>query len=130
MDLRCLQRVMGDRVSLEEPRPLARSAGCLRASSAAGRELLDDRDQPACGEIAERALYHWGTYPGVIISSSQRQVAWLHKSALAVAEGTPVATPLESGYPRLHFSHYSSHPPVSKISIICLQISWCSLRRI
>jgi DNA polymerase-3 subunit delta len=45
-----------------------------------------------------------GTYPGVIISSAQRQAAWLHKSALAVAEGTPVATLLESGYPRLHFS--------------------------
>src|SRR6059058_1953136 len=45
-----------------------------------------------------------GTYPGVIISAAQRQAAWLHKSALAVAEGTPVATLLESGYPRLHFS--------------------------
>ena len=45
-----------------------------------------------------------GTYPGVIISSAQRQAAWLHKSALAVAEGTSVATLLESGYPRLHFS--------------------------
>ena len=31
-----------------------------------------------------------GTYPGVIISAAQRQAAWLHKSALAVAEGTPV----------------------------------------
>ena len=45
-----------------------------------------------------------GTYPGVIISAAQRQAAWLHKSALAVAEGTPVSTLLESGYPRLHFS--------------------------
>ena len=45
-----------------------------------------------------------GTYPGMIISAAQRQAAWLHKSALAVAEGTPVATLLESGYPRLHFS--------------------------
>src|SRR5436190_18924305 len=42
-----------------------------------------------------------GTYPGVIISAAQRQAAWLHKSALAVAEGTPVSTLLESGYPRL-----------------------------
>ena len=41
---------------------------------------------------------------GVIISAAQRQAAWLHKSALAVAEGTPVSTLLESGYPRLHFS--------------------------
>ncbi len=30
-----------------------------------------------------------GTYPGMIISAAQRQAAWLHKSALAVAEGTP-----------------------------------------
>lgn len=45
-----------------------------------------------------------GTYPGVIISAAQRQAAWLHKSALAVAEGTPVSTLLESGYPRVHFS--------------------------
>jgi DNA polymerase III subunit delta len=45
-----------------------------------------------------------GTYPGVIISAAQRQAAWLHKSALAVAEGTPISTLLESGFPRLHFS--------------------------
>src|SRR5215467_13833419 len=45
-----------------------------------------------------------GTYPGVVISATQRQAAWLHKSALAVAEGTPVSALLESGYPRLHFS--------------------------
>ena len=45
-----------------------------------------------------------GTYPGVIILAAQRQAAWLHKSALAVAEGTPVAVLLEGGFPRLHFS--------------------------
>jgi len=45
-----------------------------------------------------------GTYPGVIISAALRQAAWLHKSALAVAEGTPVAALLEGGFPRLHFS--------------------------
>ena len=45
-----------------------------------------------------------GTYPGVIISAAQRQAAWLHKSALAVSDGTPVSTLLESGFPRLHFS--------------------------
>jgi DNA polymerase-3 subunit delta len=45
-----------------------------------------------------------GIYPGVIISAAQRQVAWLHKSALAVAEGTPLSTLLDSGFPRLHFS--------------------------
>ena len=49
-----------------------------------------------------------GTYPGVIISAAQRQAAWLHKSALAVAEGTPVASLLEGGFPRLHFSRKSS----------------------
>ena len=32
-----------------------------------------------------------GTYPGVIILAAQRQAAWLHKSALAVAEGTPTS---------------------------------------
>jgi DNA polymerase-3 subunit delta len=45
-----------------------------------------------------------GTYPGVIISAAQRQAAWLHKSALAVADGTPLSTVLNSGFPRLHFS--------------------------
>ena len=45
-----------------------------------------------------------GTYPGMIISAAQRQAAWLHKTSLAVAEGTPVATLLDSGFPRLHFS--------------------------
>lgn len=45
-----------------------------------------------------------GTYPGVIISAAQRQAAWLHKSALAVAEGTPTSSLLEGGFPRLHFS--------------------------
>jgi DNA polymerase-3 subunit delta len=45
-----------------------------------------------------------GTYPGLIIASAQRHAAWLHKSALAVAEGTPASQLLESGFPRLHFS--------------------------
>jgi DNA polymerase-3 subunit delta len=45
-----------------------------------------------------------GTYPGMIISAAQRQAAWLHKSALALAEGTPLSTLLDSGFPRLHFS--------------------------
>jgi DNA polymerase III subunit delta len=45
-----------------------------------------------------------GTYPGVIISAAQRQAAWLHKSMLAIAEGTPASTVLDSGFPRLHFS--------------------------
>ncbi len=45
-----------------------------------------------------------GTYPGVIISAAQRQAAWLHKSALAVASGTPLSTVLDGSFPRLHFS--------------------------
>jgi DNA polymerase-3 subunit delta len=44
----------------------------------------------------------------MIISSAQRHAAWLHKSALAVAEGTPVSTLLDSGFPRLHFSRKST----------------------
>jgi DNA polymerase-3 subunit delta len=49
-----------------------------------------------------------GTYPGMIISAAQRQAAWLHKTALAVADGTPVSTVLDSGFPRLHFSRKSN----------------------
>src|SRR6516225_2260017 len=45
-----------------------------------------------------------GTYPGVVISSAQRHAAWLHKSALALAEGNALATLLDGGFPRLHFS--------------------------
>lgn len=45
-----------------------------------------------------------GTYPGVIISAAQRQAAWLHKSALALGEGTPLSAVLDGGFPRLHFS--------------------------
>ncbi|CCD87343.1 conserved protein of unknown function [Bradyrhizobium sp. ORS 285] len=49
-----------------------------------------------------------GTYPGVIISAAQRHAAWLHKSALAVASGTPISSILEGGFPRLHFSRKPS----------------------
>jgi DNA polymerase-3 subunit delta len=45
-----------------------------------------------------------GTFPGIIVASAQRQAAWLHKSALAIAEGTPASTLLDSGFPRLHYS--------------------------
>lgn len=45
-----------------------------------------------------------GTYPGVIISAAQRQAAWLHKSALAIADGAPASAVLDGGFPRLHFS--------------------------
>ena len=54
------------------------------------------------GEFAKAMVA--GTYPGVIVSAAQRQAAWLHKSALAVAEGTPASTLLDGGFPRLHFS--------------------------
>src|SRR5271167_4911008 len=49
-----------------------------------------------------------GTYPGVIISAAQRQAAWLHKSALALADGMPVSAVLDGGFPRLHFSRKGS----------------------
>src|SRR5207302_9868337 len=49
-----------------------------------------------------------GTYPGLIISAAQRQASWLHKSALAVADGAPASSVLEGGYPRLHFSRKSA----------------------
>jgi DNA polymerase-3 subunit delta len=58
------------------------------------------------GEFAKAMVA--GTYPGVIISAAQRQAAWLHKSALAVAEGTPLSTILDGGFPRLHFSRKSA----------------------
>jgi DNA polymerase III subunit delta len=45
-----------------------------------------------------------GTYPGVIMAAAQRQAAWLHKSSLALDEGTALSSLLEGGYPRLHFS--------------------------
>ncbi|MDP1582370.1 MAG: DNA polymerase III subunit delta [Bradyrhizobium sp.] len=49
-----------------------------------------------------------GTYPGMIISAAQRHAAWLHKTSLAVAEGTPASALLDSGFPRLHFSRKPS----------------------
>ena len=49
-----------------------------------------------------------GTYPGMIISAAQRQAALLHKASLAVAESTPAAMVVESGFPRLHFSRKSN----------------------
>jgi DNA polymerase-3 subunit delta len=49
-----------------------------------------------------------GTYPGVIISAAQRHAAWLHRSALAIAEGTAASAVLDGGFPRLHFSRKPS----------------------
>ncbi len=45
-----------------------------------------------------------GTSPGTILFAAQRQAAWLHKSALSIADGTALSTLLDSGFPRLHFS--------------------------
>jgi len=45
-----------------------------------------------------------GTYPGQIILAAQRHAAFLHKTSLTVEGGTPAATALDSGFPRLHFS--------------------------
>jgi DNA polymerase-3 subunit delta len=49
-----------------------------------------------------------GTYPGVIISAAQRHAAFLHKAALAVADGAAATSVLDSGFPRLHFSRKAS----------------------
>ncbi|MGA7804216.1 DNA polymerase III subunit delta [Bradyrhizobium sp.] len=54
-----------------------------------------------------------GTYPGIIISAAQRHAAWLHKSALAVADGMPISNLLEGGFPRLHFSR----KPMAEIAL-------------
>ena len=54
-----------------------------------------------------------GTYPGIIIMAAQRHAAFLHKSALTVAEGTPASSVLESGFPRLHFSR----KPMAEIAL-------------
>jgi DNA polymerase III subunit delta len=74
-----------------------------------------------------------GTYPGVIISAAQRQAAWLHKSALAIAEGTPVSAVLEGGFPRLHFSRKGNVEAalrglsVSRLTLIMDQLATAAL---
>jgi DNA polymerase-3 subunit delta len=74
-----------------------------------------------------------GTYPGMIISAAQRQAAWLHKTSLAVAEGTPVSTLLNSGYPRLHFSRETnvklalSHFNAARLVLIIEQLAVAAL---
>ncbi len=45
-----------------------------------------------------------GTYPGLVISAAQRQVAALHKAALLRESGASVSSAAERGFPRLHFS--------------------------
>jgi DNA polymerase-3 subunit delta len=62
-----------------------------------------------------------------------RQAAWLHKSALAVAEGTPVSAMTESGFPRLHFSRKASvekalrNLDVARLSLIIDQLAATAL---
>jgi DNA polymerase III subunit delta len=74
-----------------------------------------------------------GIYPGMIISAAQRQAAWLHKSALAVAEGTSVATLLDTGFPRLHFSRKANvetalrHLNVARLASIIEQLAAAAL---
>lgn len=74
-----------------------------------------------------------GTYPGMIISAAQRQAAWLHKSALAIAEGTPVTTVLDGGFPRLHFSRKANveialrHFNVARLTSIIEQLAVAAL---
>src|SRR6202050_2139410 len=81
--------------------------------------------KPELGEREFSKAMIPATYPGMIISSAQRQAAWLHKSALAVAEGTPASVLLDSGFPRLHFSRkpmvetrLRNFPPARLVSII------------
>ena len=74
-----------------------------------------------------------GTYPGVIISAAQRQAAWLHKSALAVADGTPISAVLDSGFPRLHFSRKGNveaalrHFNAARLTLIIDQLATAAL---
>jgi DNA polymerase-3 subunit delta len=74
-----------------------------------------------------------GTYPGMIISAAQRQAAWLHKSSLAIAEGTPLSTLLNTGYPRMHFSRETnvklalSHFNAARLVLIIEQLAAAAL---
>lgn len=60
--------------------------------------------RPAAVETELAKALLGGAHPNVIILAAQRQAAWLHKSALALADGTPLPTLLEGGFPRVHFS--------------------------
>jgi len=74
-----------------------------------------------------------GTYPGMIISAAQRHAAWLHKSALAVADGTPISALLDSGFPRLHFSRKANvetalrNFSVARLALIIDQLATAAL---
>ncbi|MEH6951936.1 DNA polymerase III subunit delta [Nitrobacter sp. NHB1] len=60
--------------------------------------------QPAAVETEFAKAMVAGTYPGLVILAAQRQVASLHKAALAMAGGASASSAAESGFPRLHFS--------------------------
>jgi DNA polymerase-3 subunit delta len=60
--------------------------------------------QPATVETEFAKAMVAGTYPGLIISAAQRQVAALHKAALLMDGGASASGAAESGFPRLHFS--------------------------
>ena len=60
--------------------------------------------QPAMVESEFAKAMIAGTYPGLIISAAQRQVAALHKAALLMEGGASASSAAESGFPRLHFS--------------------------
>jgi DNA polymerase-3 subunit delta len=60
--------------------------------------------QPATVETEFAKAMVAGTYPGLIISAAQRQVAALHKAALLMEGGASASSAAESGFPRLHFS--------------------------
>ena len=60
--------------------------------------------QPATVETEFAKALVAGTYPGLVISAAQRQVAALHKAALAMEGGASASLAAESGFPRLHFS--------------------------
>jgi DNA polymerase-3 subunit delta len=60
--------------------------------------------QPATVETEFAKALVAGTYPGLVISAAQRQVAALHKAALAMEGGASASSAAESGFPRLHFS--------------------------
>ena len=60
--------------------------------------------QPAMVETEFAKALVAGTYPGLMISAAQRQVAALHKAALVMETGASASSAAESGFPRLHFS--------------------------
>ena len=60
--------------------------------------------QPAVVETEFAKAMVAGTYPGLVISAAQRQVAALHKAALWMEDGASTSSATERGFPRLHFS--------------------------